>query len=83
MVTQIKTELQLSAIIGKRILTIRQIKGLSRGYLARKIGISAKEILKFETGKNTIDTLSLIKIAQILKFKTYILIPKNIEIKTN
>lgn len=81
MITQIKTELQISKIIGKRILTIRQIQGLSRSYLARKIGISTEAIFKFETGKNIIDIESLIKIAQTLKFKTYILIPKNIRIK--
>ena len=55
--------------IGKRILTLRKAKGLSREDLAFEIGISHQQLFKYEIGENRITVDRLIMIAEVLNLK--------------
>ena len=51
--------------IGENIRNIRKILNLSQGEVAKKIGITAQQIHKYEHGVNRISTSTLLQMANI------------------
>lgn len=56
---------QEDILIGRRARQARKEAGLSQGDLADKLGISAQQIQKFETGKNRISAKTLYLMSQM------------------
>lgn len=52
--------------IGKRLRTIREIKGYSQTELGEKVGLSYQQIQKYETGLNRISAVRLKEFAGVL-----------------
>ena len=52
--------------IGRKISTLRRKRKVSQEELASKLGISSKQLSKYEIGRNRITVDRLISIAQIL-----------------
>ena len=59
-------ERQVDFEIGKRLLALRQIRGLSQEELATQIGISFQQVQKYENGINRIAANRLLTFSRIL-----------------
>ena len=59
-------ERQVDFEIGKRLLALRQIRGLSQEELATQIGISFQQVQKYENGINRIAASRLLTFSRIL-----------------
>ena len=53
-------------IIGKKIYSLRLDNNISQAELAKKIGISAQQLQKYENAKNKISAARLALIAKVL-----------------
>ncbi len=56
----------LDQIIGKKIYFLRLDNNMSQAELAKKIGISAQQLQKYENAKNKISAARLALIAKVL-----------------
>ena len=56
----------LDQIIGKKIYFLRLDNNISQAELAKKIGISAQQLQKYENAKNKISAARLALIAKVL-----------------
>ena len=56
----------LDQIIGKKIYFLRLDNNMSQAKLAKKIGISAQQLQKYENAKNKISAARLALIAKVL-----------------
>jgi transcriptional regulator with XRE-family HTH domain len=63
------------AAIGALIRAKRHERGLGQPELADALGVSSMMIQHYETGRNSLSILKLVKIAETLKCKTTDLIP--------
>lgn len=52
--------------IGQRLREIRCLRGMSQIDLARKLGVSNQQLLKYELGRNRISAATLVHAAEIL-----------------
>ena len=52
--------------VGERITTLRKTRDLSQGQLASLMGISRQAISKWENDQTTPDTLTLIRLSEVL-----------------
>ncbi len=71
--TKTKTEMKTKdapddrdRIIGLRVKTYRDIKGLSQTDLGEKIGVTFQQIQKYENGKNKVSVSRLIDMCKVL-----------------
>ena len=55
------------AHMGRTIFRLRCSRGFSRAYVAEALGISAAAMSQLEAGRRRINTLELIKLAQLFK----------------
>ncbi len=62
--------------IGRRIADCRKALGLSRKTLAEKIGITAQQLHKYETGVNRLPVSRLCDIASALGIQAHVLLPQ-------
>lgn len=53
--------------IGKKIKSIRKLKGYSQARLGRELGVSWQQVQKYESGKNKISLEGLSKLLNILE----------------
>lgn len=61
--------------IGRRLTACRKSLGISRKTLAEKIGITAQQLHKYETGANRLPVSRLCDIARALNIQAHILLP--------
>ena len=59
----------IDQLIGIKICSLRNTKGLSRYWLAKKIGVTQQQLDKYEKGINRISPGRLVLIAQALEVK--------------
>ena len=69
--------------VGRRIATFRKKQNLSQAELANKIGISGRQLSKYEIGRNRITIDRLIFISQILDIEIISFLPSLIDNKKN
>ncbi|MDX1949709.1 MAG: helix-turn-helix transcriptional regulator [Rickettsiales bacterium] len=77
---KIKKGKNFTNIIGKNIRYYRKIKGYNLKDLAQKLGVSAQQLQKYETGNNRISAEKLFEVSKILNVSLnnfYRLISKN------
>jgi len=78
-----KKEIEINILIGKRILSLRDQKNMSRSKLAKVIGITHQQLDKYEKGTNRISAAKIAIICQALKidpafFYSNLIMEKNI-----
>ncbi len=53
-------------VIGARVREIRQVRGVTQGVLAKKLGISPQQLQKYESGANKISASRIEIVAAVL-----------------
>ena len=57
---------EVDKLIGERIRTLRNIRGLTSGQLGKEIGVSHPQVIKYEKAINRISASKLLLVAQFL-----------------
>ena len=57
---------EVDKLIGERIRTLRNIRGLTSGQLGKEIGVSHQQVTKYELAINKIAASKLLLVAQVL-----------------
>ncbi len=60
-------EKEIDAYIGKRLRTLRNLRGMSQVKLSQNIGVSFQQIQKYENGKNRMGGSRIYQMANIME----------------
>ena len=71
----------LTQYVGRRIAVYRKKQNLSQVELANKIGISGRQLSKYEIGRNRITIDRLVSISQILDINILNFLPSLIDVE--
>jgi transcriptional regulator with XRE-family HTH domain len=71
----------LSEVIGNNVRIQRTIRGLTRGDVAKHLGISYQQLQKYETGANRISAEFLYQLSELMDINLQELYPKSLETK--